>query len=83
MMPGKNRVGQIIDRESYNPYTDIFDAPVGFHLTSLDDFIALTLGTVYPLRPSDLAYCLIAFSILNQAGKVKHLRQELTLFQVF
>lgn len=83
MMPSKNRVGQIIKMKATTLTLISLTLRLGFILTSLDDFIALTLGTVYPLRPSDLAYCLIAFSILNQAGKVKHLRQELTLFQVF
>ncbi len=83
MMSGKNRVGQIIEMEAATFALISLTLRLGFILTSLDDFIALTLGTVYPLWPSHLAYCLIAFSILNQAGKVKHLRQESTLLQVF
>ena len=83
MMQGKNRVGQIIEMKTATLTLISLTFRLGFILTSLDDCITLTLGTVYTLRPSALAYCLVAFSIINEINKVKHLRQGLTLLQVF
>ena len=83
MMPSKNRVGQVIEMKTATLTLISLTFRLGFILTSLDDCITLTLRTVYPLRPSDLAYCLVAFSIINKINKVKHLRQGLALLQVF
>ncbi len=43
---------------------------LSFILTPLNDFMTLTLGTTYALRPSYLAYYLVAFSIINEISKV-------------
>lgn len=81
-MSSKNRVSQIVKVKAATLALISLPMGLGFILTLLIHFMAVTFGTAYPLRPSALAYGLVAFGIIDQVSKVKHLRLGLTLLQL-